>query len=249
MLSAIRLALCLIGLAMLPGMAHADPSALWHILHDRCVPNQAAHQDPSPCAEVESGWVLLKDRNGIAQHLLMPTARISGIEDPAILKPDAMNYWDPAWQARRFVRARLKTTLPRDAISLAINSAVGRTQDQLHIHVDCVRADVRTALHTNLDSIGTTWAPFPAPLAGHPYRAMRISQGTLAGANPFHLLADADPAAVADMGHHTLVVVGEQFSDGSLGFVLLDGKADLATANRASGEELQDHDCAVAGAR
>lgn len=238
----------------MPTLAHADASALWHIINERCVPGQAAHQDPGPCSivdlsgGVDHGWVLLKDRTGVAQFLVMPSARISGIEDPAILKPDAFNYWAPAWQAQSFVDERLKTTLPRDAVSLAINSSVGRSQDQLHIHVDCVRADVRVAVNAHLDAVGTAWAAFPVPLAGHPYRAMRIGQATLAGVNPFRLLADADPAAAADMGHHTLVVVGAAFPDKTLGFVLLDGHADAATGNRASGEELQDHACAVARA-
>ena len=48
------------------------------------------------------------------------------------------------------------------------------------------------------------------------------------------------------MGMHTLVLVGETFADGSNGFVLLDDHADLLAGDRASGEELQDHSCAVA---
>jgi CDP-diacylglycerol pyrophosphatase len=36
---------------------------------------------------------------------------------------------------------------PRDTISLALNSEFGRSQNRLHIHIDCVGADVRTALH------------------------------------------------------------------------------------------------------
>jgi len=246
------LGICLIAL-MVPRMAHADPSALWHIIEGKCVPDQQAHNDPSPCAAVDishgvaSGWVLLKDRDGIAQFLVMPTARISGIEDPAILKPDAFNYWGPAWQARTSVEARLKTALRRDEISLAINSAYGRSQDQLHIHVDCLRQDVLTAIRANIARVGMVWAPFPVALAGHPYRAMRVDGDTLADANPFRLLA-ADPDTAADMGHHTLVVVGETFADGKPGFLLLDGKADRAAGNFGSGEELQDHACAIAHA-
>ena len=36
--------------------------------------------------------------------------------------------------------------MPRDDISLAVNSVYGRSQNQLHIHIDCVRSDVRNAL-------------------------------------------------------------------------------------------------------
>ena len=237
----------LVGLLLLvPVSGHAaDASALWKIVSGKCVPHEQADRDPSPCATVDlsAGFVVIKDINGVAQFLVIPTARIGGIEDPLILRPGATNYWEAAWQARSFVEDRLHATLPRDAISLAINSSVGRTQDQLHIHVDCIRPDVRGALAGNLGAVGDAWAPFPVPLAGHSYRAIRIDQETLDGADPFRVLADADPQV--EMGMHTLVAVGQTFADGRNGFVLLDDHADLAVGDRASGEELQDHSCAI----
>jgi CDP-diacylglycerol pyrophosphatase len=244
----------LLGLVFAPAAARAaDPSALWKIVNGECVPHEQAERDPSPCSEVDlahgadKGFVVLKDIEGVAQFLLIPTARISGIEDPKVLEPAATNYWDAAWQARHFMTERVHTPLPRDAISLAINSSVGRSQDQLHIHIDCVRPDVRAALADNLDKVEGVWTPFPVALAGHTYRSIRINHETLDGINPFHVLADNDPQARADMGMHTLVVVGESFADGTTGFVLLDDHADLAAGDQASGEQLQDHSCAVAG--
>jgi CDP-diacylglycerol pyrophosphatase len=238
-------------LAPISGRA-ADPSALWKIVNGQCVPHEESEHSPSPCAAVdiakgvEKGFAVLKDKNGIAQFLLIPTARIGGIEDPALLAPGETNYWEAAWQARSFVEQRLHQSLPRDALSLAINSVKGRTQDQLHIHVDCVGPDVHDILTANLDKITTTWAAFPTPLAGHLYRAIRIDQSTLVGVDPFRLLADAGPTPLADMGMHTLVVVGATFPDNTSGFVLLDDHADLAAGDRGSGEELQDHTCAIA---
>jgi CDP-diacylglycerol pyrophosphatase len=244
---------CLLGLVLAPASARAaDPSALWKIVSGQCVPHEEATRDASPCSKVDladgrdRGFAVLKDINGVAQFLLIPTARISGIEDPAILVPGAPNYWDPAWKARSFVEERVHIALPRDVISLAINSSVGRTQDQLHIHINCIRTDVREILASNLDKISTVWTPFPITLAGHTYRSIRIGQGTLDGVDAFRVLADGDPKAAADMGHHTLVVVGATFPDGADGFVLLDDHADLLAGDYASGEQLQDHTCAVA---
>lgn len=244
----------LLGLLFAPAASQAaDPSALWKIVNGKCVPHEQAAGDPAPCSLVDltsgldKGFAVLKDINGIAQFLLMPTARIGGIEDPAILAPGATNYWDAAWNARHFVEERLHVTLPRSALSLAINSALGRTQDQLHIHIDCVRSDVRQALAANQDSIGAGWTRFPIPLAGHNYRSIRIAQATLAGVDPFQVLADADRGAAGDMGRHTLVLVGMTFADGTDGFALLDDQADLAAGDRASGEQLQDHSCEIAG--
>jgi CDP-diacylglycerol pyrophosphatase len=244
---------CAILLLLAPAGAHAaDPSALWKIVNGKCVPHEQTERDPSPCSDVDlangvdKGFVVLKDIDGASQFLLIPTARISGIEDPEILDPQATNYWDAAWRARYFVDERLHTTLPRDAVSLAINSSLGRTQDQLHIHIDCIRPDVREALAANLNKVQAVWTPFPVPLAGHTYQSIRVDQETLDGVNPFRVLADKDPHANADMGAQTLVLVGATFADGTVGFVLLNDHADLAAGDRASGEQLQDHGCAIA---
>lgn len=230
-----RLAPALLALALLLGgvgcAGAANPDALWNIVHDRCVPNMVVRGSPAPCAEVDlkGGTVLLKDLVGIAQFLLMPTAKVTGIEDKAILAPDAPNYFAAAWAARAHVSALLPRPLPRDGVSLAINSQAGRTQNQLHIHVDCLRADIRAALATA--AIGDTWAPLPGGLAGHPYQAMRLHSAALT-ANPFRLLD------VPDLGRHTLVMVGAPD-----GFILLTDRVNPFAGNFASGEELQDHTC------
>ncbi|HUB12176.1 MAG TPA: CDP-diacylglycerol diphosphatase [Acetobacteraceae bacterium] len=223
----------------------SDPSALWHIVHDRCVPDEQMHHDPAPCAAVDpaGGYAVLKDLVGNTQFLLLPTARVGGIEDKAILAPDAPNYFADAWAARSYVNQRAGRDLPRDDLALAINSIYGRTQDQLHIHIDCIRADVRDALARHAAAIGPRWAEFPVPLAGRHYRAMRLAQPELAGTNPFRLLAADVPQA--QMGSHTLVLTGAGF-DGRPGFILLDDRADLAAGDNGSGESLQDHGCALA---
>jgi CDP-diacylglycerol pyrophosphatase len=237
----------LVLLCAFPRFASADANALWHIVGALCVPDEKDNHSPRPCEEVNlgGGYAVLKDRNGKTQFLLIPTKRITGIESPAILAPDAPNYWEAAWQARRFVDERAQRQLPRNVIGLAINSISGRTQNQLHIHVDCMRLDVISALREHAAAIGPKWAKFPVPLAGHEYMAMRLNQADLANTNPFVLLADGVPGARADMGHATLVVVGDTYQRKD-GFVLLAGHAIPATGNWGAGEQLQDHSCAAA---
>jgi CDP-diacylglycerol pyrophosphatase len=219
--------------------AVADPNALWAIVNGRCVPDQWNHSDPAPCALVDldggepGGYAVLKDLVGATQYLLIPTERVAGIESPQILAADAPNYFADAWRARSFVEQRAGRELPRDWLSLAINSADARSQDQLHIHVDCVRADVRKALSAQTDDIGATWRPLPVTLAGQQYRAMSIWAEELDAVNPFRLLTDGLPAGET-MGTQTLVLIGHTGADGRPGFVLL--------AGRGHGEDLQDHD-------
>jgi CDP-diacylglycerol pyrophosphatase len=226
--------------------AATDPNILWKIVHDRCVVDQTKFGHPAPCAVVDlaAGYAILKDIVGETQYLLIPTARITGIESPAVLAPATPNLFAEAWNETGLVDARLGKTLPRQDLSLAINAISGRTQDQLHIHIDCIRADVRDALARHAASIGPQWAPFPEPLAGARYRAMRID-GTALHANPFTLLADGEPGARAAMGAHTLVLAGETFPGGVPGFILLDNHADPALGDMGNGEALQDHACAV----
>ncbi len=236
----------LLAVGLTQTLAAADRDALWHIAHDQCVPNQQRNHDPAPCAEVNvsGGYAILKDRVGKTQFLLIATERIAGTESPEILDPATPNYWDAAWRSRHFVEQRAGRTLPRDAIGLAINSVNGRSQDQLHIHIDCVRPDVRAALSEHRDAVGATWAGFPAPLVGHGYMAMRVEQSELGDVNPFVLLAKGNASARDDMAHETIVVIGARFRDRD-GFVVLADRASMLI-DHASGEQLLDHECAAA---
>ncbi len=166
-------------------VASADPNALWDIVNGQCVPDQRRAGEPAPCALVDvdggepRGYAVLKDLVGATQFLLIPTARIAGIESPEILAADAPNYFADAWRARSYVEQRAGRGLPRDWMSLAINSSAARSQNQLHIHIDCVRADVRDALAARTGDIGPTWAPLSVPLAGQSYRAMAVDGNEL----------------------------------------------------------------------
>ena len=228
--------------------ASADADVLWRIVHDQCVPHELADADPAPCAQVDTDgdFALLKDIDGPAQYLLIPTERITGIESPELLAPDATNYFAEAWQARSLVEDRLGHTVSREWLSLAVNSEFARSQNQLHIHIDCLRADVHDALMRNLGGIGPSWTPFPVPLAGDPYSAMVIAGQDLDAVNPFQLLADGMPGARADMGRRTLVVVGATLGDGTPGFVVLAGLVDPATGDAGGGEAVQDHQVCAA---
>jgi CDP-diacylglycerol pyrophosphatase len=229
------------------GYAHADPDALWQIVNGRCVPDERAHQDPAPCAQVvpgsgpDQGYAVLKALEGRRQYLLIPTARIAGIESPVLQNADSPNYFAAAWRARSFLDEQAGGALPRDWVSLAINSASARSQDQMHIHIDCLSADVHDALAAHRAEIGPTWTPFAVPLSGRPYSAIAVPGAELDGVNPVALLVDGLDGARADMASRTIVVVGSVAPDGRPGFVVLAGRADPATGDRGDGEKLQDH--------
>jgi CDP-diacylglycerol pyrophosphatase len=227
--------------------AMADSDALKKIVIDQCVPHLEARQNPAPCAAVDmaGGTALLKDRNGKTQFLLIPTTVVTGIEDKQILAADAPNYFAAAWAGRRLVEEQAGKPVPRDDVGLSINSAYGRSQNQLHIHIDCISPAVKQALQANDGKIGQHWAPLDVDLVGHRYRAMKIGGDDLGPRNPFRLLAEGDPEAAADMGRETLTVVGAVFPDGKPGFYLLADRASVAGMDMASSASLLDHDCTV----
>ena len=225
----------------------ADPDALWNIVHGQCVPSELGGSGPAPCSlvDLKEGYAVLKDIRGATQFLLIPTAQVTGIEDPQVLAPGAPRYWEAAWQARKFMAERAGRPVPREDVGLAINSIHGRSQNQLHIHIDCLNAGVKQALAQAAGRIGGVWSPLASPLAGHVYLAMRVETPDLAGVDPFRLVADGIPSVAADMGDQTIVVAGAMLDDGKPGFYILDDRADVAQGDRGSGEELLDHQCLV----
>jgi CDP-diacylglycerol pyrophosphatase len=217
-----------------------NPDALWQIVHDRCVPDETDKHDPAPCIQVDLGqrWAVLKDAVGKTQFLLLATDRVTGIEDPKVLAPQAPNYFEAAWEARGFVVQRASHPLTNDQLSLAINSQVARSQNQLHIHVDCVRADVHEALHHIQGEFTTSWSPIT--VAGEQYSIRHLDKTDLQNKNLFALVAEQlQPGQGMDL--ETIVVIGAAASDQD-GFDVLVGRAGVG-GNKGGGEALQDHGC------
>jgi CDP-diacylglycerol pyrophosphatase len=223
----------------------ADRDALREIVQTQCVPHWLASHSPAPCASVavaegrpERGFALLPDRKGGAHFLLIPTRTVSGIESEWLQDPEAPNYFAAAWETRAALGEKAGRTVPRDAVGLAVNSMRARSQDQLHIHVECVQSEVHAALLADLPHLGDDWRPVAVP--GWQLLGLRILGENL-DANPFRLLAERLPAAKAAMGDYSLFVAGAQFADGP-GFVVLAGVGPGT-------ERLLDSTCELAGTR
>ncbi|WP_338042896.1 CDP-diacylglycerol diphosphatase [Oleiagrimonas citrea] len=236
-----------------------NPDILWHFIHDRCMPTATQGiYPPAPCTAVvdaehpSRGYAVFKDRAGRYQYLVLPLARITGIESPKLLRPDAPNYLADAWLARMYTEAALGRPVPREDIALVVNSAHGRSQNQLHIHVDCVKPSVREALQHALPHLTRTWNMLPMRLPdahGRRYIA-RWVEGKRLTINPFAALAghlgDKD-----QMQWHSLVVAGARRVDGTPGFILLSTRAEADATpenhkNNGNSDNLHDRSCAIA---
>ena len=222
------------------------PNALWRVVHNLCAVDRRVLGLPAPCMAIHlrEGWAVVKDTREPTHILLVPTRRVPGIESPLLLQPGAPNYWRDAWKARRYFEHLVGRSVPRGDFALVINSRYGRSQDQLHIHIDCIQPQVAQALKDATSDVGAAWAPLDVTIGGQQFEARRID-GVSPDRNPFKLLAAGDPDARADMGAYTLAAIPETFSGDTPGFILLARRADFARGDAAVGERLLDHQCAV----
>jgi CDP-diacylglycerol pyrophosphatase len=126
---AATMGLILATIANLPHSASAaNRDELWVVVHDICVPACQSIGLGFPCAEVniadglERGFAVLRAPSSAAHVIVVPTIRISGIESPALQSENAPNYWEAAWDARRFVEQGARRQLLRDQIGMAPRS-------------------------------------------------------------------------------------------------------------------------------
>lgn len=227
-------------------------SALWRFVSLSCIPAAQSGTGTGRCVEVslgqgsggvEGGHAVFKDRNGPLQYLLMPTRRVTGIEDPFLLSSDAPPYWAEAWRARRWMEVSHGGPVPRDAVAIAINPKWARSQNQMHLHVSCVRRDLRAFLRSTPAARSGTWAAIPGGWLGHPYEVRRVVADSLDGLDPFKETANDHPGA---MDRQAIAVVATRFDDGRNGFWFLRTRLDLQAVWLGAIEgDVQDHACGV----
>ncbi|MGH1570624.1 CDP-diacylglycerol diphosphatase [Methylobacterium sp. P31] len=240
------LAALLVAVSM-PAAAGPDPSrdVLWAALKTCVLAKRVANRS-FPCLSVDLGD---KDRPGSAvlrapgeptHSVVMPTATVAGLEAPVLRGRAGIAYWRAALAARPFVSDALNGTLSPASVGLAVNSARGRSQDQLHIHLDCMKPSVLAALKAHGRQIRRSWSRFPVPLAGDRYFALRVPDGEAAQFNPFVALHTL-PGGRPDLHRTSFAALATPPGDPDPGYILLAYRAPNASA-----EDVMDHSCAAA---
>jgi len=233
--------LALAAVGMLAAALHfkKNSDALWQIVSEKCLPHQQSSGDPAPCQRVDQPHrhAMLKDMNGPLQYLLIPLDKITGIESPRLLQPTTPNYFALAWHERTLLAQRRGSPIADQVLSLAINSQYGRTQNQLHIHLSCLRPDVRQQLDQLTPQLGGQWQELM--LRKHRYWLRTLTADELTQQSAFIRLADERPQARTEMGKYGLALA--ELSDGRL--VLMAIERNWLLLNSGSAEELQDHAC------
>ena len=222
----------------------ANRDALRQIVQEQCVVHWSQQHSVRPCERLflpeaphaSEGFAVLADRKGGAHFLLIPVKTVAGMESPELLDPGTPNYFAAAWQARDLLSGAAGRPIRRGDVGLALNPRHARTQDQFHIHIECLRPDIAQTLRRA--ALRATGAWTRLTIAGSSYQALRVMGSDLDGADPIELLANGVAEARAAMGDYTLVAAGMEFPEGP-GFILL-------ASDGPAGELLLDPTCAIA---
>src|SRR5690348_12913583 len=172
--------------------AHAaiHREALWVVLQS-CVVAQKTAGIPFPCLAVNlasgggAGYAVLRAPFSATRVLVVPIDRVTGIESPVLQRADASASWRAALDARRYVTDALGGRIPLSEVALAVNSSVGRSQDQLHLHLDCMKPAVRAAVQRHAPLFTARWTPLKVPLEGARYYGLKVPASQADEFNPF----------------------------------------------------------------
>lgn len=232
---------------LLSGCAKSD--ALWGVVDKVCRVNYQQKHDPAPCTQIYSptqdlqhGFTVIQNPRFHYHFILVPNTRMSGIESPALLPNDAPDYFGYAWTMRQRLAYEYGKPIPDDVLGLALNSAYGRSQNQLHIHLTCLREDVRRQLKAERPFIREQWTLLPDTLLRHAFYAKRVVQPTLMGVYPIRSLAEQFKLTPEQLAYYGVAIVPTTF-DTQPGFILLATRVGMGERNRASVESLLDKRC------
>ena len=240
--------LSFLGLLAMTGHAGAgERGLLWRVVQ-ACVLNHKITGASFPCLSVETGkgveagYAVLRVPNEDTHMIVTPTARTTGIEAIRLRGSKAPDYFHDAWSARHFATDDLTTQPNRNDVAFAINSRLGRSQDQLHIHVACIRPDVKQRLAQQSAALRVhDWSRIKVLPWAPSYRAHFEASNDLAGVNVFDKVADGLGIGNDEMDAVTIVVVGAE----PTGFLILARKRIPHSFDEPHGESLLDPDCSV----
>ena len=219
---------------------HYNSQQLWQIVSERCVPEQQHSGSSISCLQVNLAqrYTVFNDANGPLHTLLIPIDKITGIESPELLNSKAENYFQHGWDTRYFLQQRAAFPIPERYLALAVNSRYGRTQNQLHLHLSCLKPEVYQAILQQAENIGYQWKKLDTPLSGRRYLAIRAAEAT----NPFIALAQYLQAEGDAMDNYGLARIVADKGEA----ILLATRVQLMALTLGTAEELLDFDCKVA---
>jgi len=217
-----------------PAPPPANRNALWNLV-ECCM--QSKPGDPH-CRvySKQYNYIVAKDASATKKeaYLIIPTIQLVGIESPLTLDSPTLDIWQDAWAeatSKNPGKAEGKT-------GLAINSAKSRDQDQLHIHMACVKPEVLTALRQKKISDNPK-SPTKLQLPPNNFEYDAVLLTSLAGdSSPFKIVRQLPHVNDKNIQDQSVALV--QGLNGKT-FIFLNTYAN--DKNKGEAEELLDQTC------
>ena len=166
-----------------------------------------------PGGDLDRGYAVLRPLKS-DDLILSPTRQTPGVEDPFLQSPEAPNYFAAAWRARAFLKAPDGNPPPRDDVALAVNSEGSRSQDQLHIHIGCLRPDARRFLDEAAQRMPLyDWTRVGPVFPRQVYYGVRVRDADFDRLNPFRIAAHGFAGAAENPGRLMVVTAGARVKD------------------------------------
>ncbi|WP_149138928.1 CDP-diacylglycerol diphosphatase [Cupriavidus campinensis] len=213
-------------------------NGLWRNVQARCLTAGAPRHADCAVVDRDRGLVLYKDAVGASHYLVIPDHPVTGVEDPRVWTGTRPDGWAFGWEERQIVARAVGKPVPDTLIGLAVNSRASRSQDQLHIHLDCISGAAQKFLSQS--GITPAWRAFT--FAGKRVLAKRVpvDQPVLAF-NPFDEvrgdMGTAPGTAIAPQDRGIFLA----YTGGS--FVVVDEPVDLAPGNNGHASDFLDRRC------
>lgn len=204
-----------------------------------------------PCLRIGTGekgatpYVVLRVPGSRTHLLVMPAEAIPGLEDPRLQGASYGSLWVEALATRPLVSEGAGFAISNAFIGLAVNADRVRSQDQLHIHVECIRPRYLQSIRAQAAGLDRDGGVKSMIVAGEHFTARRIGRTDVERGNLFTLLASASPAGAGLSRVGALLVSEEASPQGS---VADDGMLLLAAPHQErTVEKLLDNGCERTG--
>ncbi|WP_084624546.1 CDP-diacylglycerol diphosphatase [Xanthomonas cassavae] len=215
---------------------------LWRTISEQCVPGFLHGNNPAPCLVVnpERDYVVLRSPAGPLHLLFVPLTRTLGSNAPWLNASNNPDYFKFAWQARDLLSKESGKTIPDTAVALTFDAYGWGTQDQLHLHLACLRPEVRNVLHTlGLALRSDRWIEYR--MLGHGYWLRAVSAEEFAAGNVLQQISHEAPVGTGGLNHSGVALA--KLQDGRFVVAVLPRVLFGPDASSGAASEMQDFSC------
>lgn len=213
----------------------ANRDALWNLVG--CCTQSPPRDSHCRVYNNQYNYIVAKDASAqkTEAYLIIPTIKMIGIESPLTLNSPTLDIWQDGWSES------VKLKYDQSKLGLAINSAISRDQDQLHIHMSCVNANVLNSLDRLKEISSNPAKPTAITLTGksHAYEAVLLK--SLSGeSSPFKVMRQLPHVSEHDVKDQSIAIVKGRGAQNDK-YILLNTYA--SGSNPGEAEELLDQTC------